>query len=257
MFNNFGVVGTNGSAEKNTNTRIRTFYSDLSCFQMSYWNENISIKLNPFTGVNAEGVRQYDFGRKCTTALTPDKSLALVDGVEKVLFPVHDEYEKSAKFSGPVSVSVAMQAKNSIISIEYKEDPTNNNLPTFFLVIYTNIGEDGKAPKDGTFAYKFAKIPMTVDYNAEEGTAKETKLVDSEFLFFLDKLKTVPMIAGTAAHSVNSENTWKSNRSSNNNGGGFAANNSGSFNLNNPSQNSYTAPVSDFSGDEFNFVSGS
>ena len=255
MFNNnFGVSsGSNSKNDISVNTRIRTFYSNLSMLQLSYWNENLSIKLHPVTGTSADGLRQYDYNNKTTTAITPDKALALTSLIEKKIFPIRKEYEDKGKFSGPCNVGITIPSKNIAICVEYKEDANNSNTPTFYLNVYTQVGEDGKAAKETTKTYQFAKIPVIIGYDPETGNIAETKMVDSEFDFFFEKLKSVADIAGTAAHSVSVENAWKSiiqNRSSN---GNFGHNSSGSYSTAQP-QNSYSAPVSNFSDDDFSFV---
>lgn len=227
----------NNSANKNVNTKVRTLYGETACMQLSFWNENISIKINPLQGVSSEGIRQYDYTRRANTALTMDKCIALATKIREVIFPVMAKVKQDKKLTAPVSTGLSVGNKGSSLMIEYKNDDKNN--PYVYLTLYTNIGQDGKAPKDGVYSYKFSKVNTVDNYDPEKGTGTDDS-VDAEFMFFYEKIKNIADIAGTAAHSVNMDTELKAAMGAKNGGGGFSNNN------NTPSN--YSAPVSDFSG---------
>lgn len=243
----------NNTKDTNVTTKIRTFYGELSCLQLAYWNENISIKINPLLSVNEEGIRQYDYNRKASTALTTDKCLALASKIEEKILPAIKAYKETKNFDKPVNTGFIVGNKNSALFIEWKAD--NSGVPYVFLTFYTNISQDGVAPKDGAFSYKFAKLTANDDYDPETGTST-SDTIDAEFLFFYDKIKHVADIFGTAAHSCNVNNAFKEKRSGNSNNTYTQQNNNGNFGNsnfgNNASQsNQYAAPVGSFDASQF------
>lgn len=234
----FGQIPNNNNSEKNVNTKIRTMYGELSCLQLSYWNDSISLKINPLTGLSPEGIRQYDYTRRISTALKQDKCLALADKISEKILPL---IRSGEKIDDVVNVGVQVGNKNTAIFIEYKND--DKEIPSLYLTMYTNIGPDGKAPKDGIYSYKFNKTVVSENYNFETGEGKETT-VESEFMFFYEKISSIATVYGTAAHSVNSENSNKytaSNKST--------FNTQGNYNQSTPV--TYSAPVSAFDSSDF------
>lgn len=235
----FGNAGNNNSNERNVNTRIKTFYGEVSALQLSYWNENISIKINPLTGVNAEGVRQYDYNRRISTALTQEKCTAIAKGIEEKILPMIKDGIAPEK---PVSVGVSVGTKGSAVCVEYKKD--DKGVPSTYLTMYTNIGTDGKTAPENIFPYKFSKTTLTEDYDPETG-ANTTKTIEAEFIFVYEKLKNISDAIATAAHSVNVSNAYKT-ASANKYGGNNTSSGTGS-------NSGYAAPVTNYSGDEFPF----
>lgn len=237
MFTN---TQNNNTGDKNINTRITTLYGDISSLQLAYWNDKISIKINPLLSVSPEGLRQYDYTRRANTAITQEKCLALVDNVEKIIIP---KIESNEPITENINIGVTVGTKGSAIYIEYKND--ENGVPSTYLTMYSNIDPNtNKAPSDGIYSYKFTKIQVISGYNNETGESESSKSVESEFLFFIDKLRTMPQICGTAAHSINMDNTNKYTSKSNFNT---------SYQNNQPqtNNNNYSAPISDFSGADF------
>lgn len=241
----FGNVGNNNSNDRSINTKIKTFFGEISCLQITYWNENISLKINPLQGVTPDGLRQYDYNRRANTALTSEKCIALADKIKKNILPKIEEVQKTGILDKPINVGVSVGTKGSAIFIEYKND--ENNTPYLYLTVYTNIGQDNKAPKDGIYSYKFAKINVIEDYNPDDGSGKDS-FIDAEFLFFYDKIKNISDICGTAAHSVNMDSTFKSSNTKNN----YSSFNSNNINSTS-NNNNYSAPVSSFDSNTFSF----
>ena len=52
----YGNYNNQAQSAPSVNTRLLTFYSDLSCLQIGLWNNNLSIKLNIAKGANADGI---------------------------------------------------------------------------------------------------------------------------------------------------------------------------------------------------------
>jgi hypothetical protein len=241
----FGNVGNNNKYDQSINTKIKTFYSDLSCLQLTYWNESISIKINPLLSVSQDGIRQYDYNRRISTALSADKCLALKEKLEETFLPKIKEVASSKKLDKALNVGLQVGTKGSAVFFEYKND--EKGIPTLYLTIYTNVGQDGKAPKDGVFSYKFSKVTTIENYDPESGTGTDD-VVEGEFLFVYEKLKSIADVCGTAAHTINSENAYKAGYTGKGNGGYSSFNNSQSS-----TQNTYSAPVSSFDISELPF----
>lgn len=234
MFGN--MANNNNTNDRGVNTKIRTWFGELSCLQLSYWNDKIAVKINPLSSVSNDGLRQYDYTRRANTALTAEKCLALYKKLKKKILPI---IEGEESFDGnPINVGVTTNNNGTALFVEYKND--ENGVPYVYLTVYTNIGTDNKAPEDGTYKYKFEKTEVIENYDSINGTATTSK-VDSEFIFFYEKLKNVADVYGTSAHSVNVNNSFKPSAPKNN------------YNNTNNSSNNYSAPVSDFSSDEFPF----
>ena len=228
MFGNIGF--NNNSNVKNSNnsttTNIRTFFGDLSCFQISYWDDKLSLKIHPLATVNADGVRQYDYSRKIQTALVSDKCIALSKAIEKKILPAIEEGSEA---------SIAISLGKSVIAINTKKEADTFNV---YFTIYP-LTQDGTIDKTNAYVYKFNKTNILLDFNNESGTGTEEH-IQSEFLFLYKKLKNITNISGEAVHSINVDNTMKSN---------FKNNNSNSQNSN----NNYSAPVSNFGMSDFPF----
>ena len=239
------MFGYNNTNTKNVTTRIRTYYSDISSLQLSHWNENISIRINPLKEITPEGIRTYDYTRKASTALTADKSLALSKEIEEKILPKIKEYKETGIFNGPVNAGVSVGNKGSAIFISYEKD--DKDIPYVFITIYMNIDpEKNIAPADSKFSYKFAKVTVIENYNPETGEGTEVQ-IDGEFLFFYEKIKNIVDTFGSIPHSINNENAYKAEVSTRSNNKNFSNNNG---------QQNYNAPVNNFNDNEFPFEMG-
>lgn len=255
--NNFAGNYNNNSNQKSINTRIRTFYSDLSALQLSYWNENISVKINPFIGLRQDGIRQYDFNRKIMTAISTDKAIALYKKLKKNVIPEIEAIENGEKTALEKDINVGVPiGQGTLLFIQYK---MIENVPTLELVMYTNV-VDGKVAPENIFKYRFNKTEVAGELN-EETMEMEMTFVETEFQFFYDKLKNISTIIADAAHSVNVSNAYSGGNnnyaSGNNYGGNNYGNNNGNYGGNNYQNNSNnssnSAQVSDFNAEDFPF----
>lgn len=238
----------NNSANQSVNTKIKTFFGDLSSLQLTYWNDNISIKINPLTGVNAEGIKQYDFTKRVSTSLIPEKCLALANRIDEKIKPEIKKVKQNGVLAEAVSVSVQIPTKKSIVVVEYKNDESTK--PALYLTIYTNVSDDNKASENDTYSYKFSKVITIDNYDPTSGTGNQV-FEEAEFDFFYEKIRKIADAIGTAAHSVNCDNASGksgSKSSSNSNFTNFSNGNNTQAQMNN-----YSAPVSQFNADEFPF----
>ena len=201
-------VYNNSSQEKNLTTKICTFFGDLSSFVIAYWNENLSVKINPCVGQTAEGIRQYDYNRRIVSAIPAHKCIALAKGIEEKILPLLNSHETPTE---AVSVMIPVGKNNYIIGVEYIPN-TNIENPVSPADLYFSIymsGADGKVDEGNIARYRFNKINVYMNYNIETGTPAESVQYESEFLFFYQKLSTMATVFGTAPHGIHYESLYK------------------------------------------------
>lgn len=244
MFGN--IAKQNNFGQPSVNTSIKYFYSDLSSLSLSYWNQNLSIKINPLQAINEDGRRVYDYSRRVGTALTPEKCLALSLEIEKKILPAIEKVQNGETLEEPINVGVPVGNAGTALFLEYK---TTDEVPepTLYLIFYTNIQEN-KANPEYAFTYKFGKITVIEGYDPISGEAKEVP-VEAEFMYLYDKMRNIQEIAGTAAHSENVNNAFKAMRTNPNNQSPISAMTQQSE----QPQQSYSAPTSTFNDNDFPF----
>lgn len=121
---------------KNVSTNIKTFYGDTASMGMTYWNDMISIRLNPCSGTNEDGIRQYDRNRSFSTAITAQKALGLTQLIDEHIVPVIKKVEAGEDLEKPVNVAMKMGNKNAIIVIQYAKD--DKGVPTLYFIGYVS-----------------------------------------------------------------------------------------------------------------------
>lgn len=260
MFGGFSGNGQNNSNTPNVTTKIRSLYSDTACMQLSYWNENLSIRINPMIGINEQGIRQYDYNRRGSTALTSEKCTALAAKIKEIILPEIEKVKKTNKLEKPINVGLVVGQRGSSFFIEYK--PDDSGKPSVYATLFTNVGQDNKAPKDGVYTYKFIKTTVIDNYDPESGTGTES-VEEAEFMFFYEKLKNLAMLQATIAHAQALESiTRRGQKMAMNGNAPQQQMNNGGYQqqgaprppaFSQPPQNNYAAPVSTFNADELPF----
>ena len=279
MFGNVGNFSYNNNnnnqfQEKSVETTIRMFFGETSCLKMHYWNENLSLRINPLLHVSEEGIRKYDMNKNGKSALTPDKCFALRSGIEKTILPKIKEVKETGKLDESVNVAVTTNGKeiSNKIVVEYKND--ENGIPFLYLHLCLGVpNATGIAQEANTYTYKFNKAELEENYNPVDGSStKSTEEV--EFNFFYEKIKCHAAIQGVVEQGVKTVNAYKRDNNHSNYNSGQNSYNSGSFNkgplaeytgltrTNNPvggqttaftDSSSYKAPMSDFDSEELPF----
>lgn len=202
MFGNMQYNNSNN--ERNITTRVKTLFGDISSFQIAYWNENLSVKINPLLGVTPDGIRQYDYNRRCITAINPDKCTALAEAINDKIMPLLNNKEIPTE---PISLMVQVGKSGFVVGVEYVPNAETGTADLYFVMV------PGAAPgmEPEVIKYKFSKMDVMVNYNTSTGESESTITYEAEFLYFYDKLKRVTTIIGGAAHSVNYESAFKKN----------------------------------------------
>lgn len=232
----------NNNNRRSVSTNIKTLYGDTASMSLSYWNDMISIKMNPCTGTNADGVRQYDRNRSFSTALSIQKSKALVDLIEENILPLIKSVSEGNKLEHPVNVAVQCGAKKAMVIIQYSND--DRGKPFVCLYGYTSSNDDGTCEQQNMYAYKFGKTSVIKNYNPNTGEGDVVQ-VESEFEFFYNVLKNQASAFGAASHSNSYFTSW-SNGGDNGNHGNAPSNYGNNF----PTSNGGN---SDMSGDDMPF----
>lgn len=226
----FAKSNNNGNGV-NINTSFYSSYSDTSLLTVGGWNKSLSLKLSPATGKNADGITQYaqELGQQINTGITQENALTLLEGYNKVIIPAIND-STSAK----VSISMGANDNKKILSIIYDGSDA-------YLEIATGVNSEGKTSEENVLKHKFNKKSYMVGYNYIDGTGSEMP-VESDLYNFIEKIKACQDIIPTTVHAINYNNAIKSIYSKNN------SNTSGSTN------NNYSAPVNNYSGDMSDFL---
>lgn len=227
----------NNSNEVSVNTRIVTWYSDLSCLQIGCWNDKLSIKLNPIINIDEEGVRKYDFEKRISTAISQEKATILVDSLKKDVIPVIESISKGGRLENKIGAGFGV-GKNSALFIEYDND--EKGTPSLYLVIYRDIRSDKTS--DEVYRYKFNKTELVKNYNHKTGTGEEL-MSESEFFIFYRLLENLSDILGLSYHGSEYQNEYSSRKNKNNN---YKGNSNSNQNYN----QQYSAPTTNYDEDD-------
>lgn len=227
----FGSNNGNNSDVVSTNTAIMVLYSDISSLTIGAWNDKINIKFSPSIGKDGNGLNQYDKERRASTALSQQNACTLYEMITKEILPKY----QSGDIGTGINVAVSMgrpEAKNLLI-VECK--PDENNEPRFYLTLAQNVSESGVVTDENKISYKFNQTESMVNYDPSAGNG-DMKVIESEFLNFVEVLKRridiEPMIAHSIRHSnsigkkyANGSSNYSNNNSGFNSfGGGFSSN---------------------------------
>lgn len=227
MFN--GRQNNNGNGV-NVNTRLYTSYSDTCMISLGAWNDKLSLKLHPFKGINADGVRQYaqDNTEVISTSLTTDNAGALISGIkDKILPAIKDKKAEN------VSITMGINDNRKVLTIA-----TDGNDVTLKVIL--GVADDGKADANNSITHKFNKKEYMVGYDPATGSG-EVVSTNADFDNFVKKLNDIYTISPAVPHAINYSNAIRnsfSNRQANNNNASYS--NGGT---------SYQAPTNNYSGD--------
>lgn len=218
----------------NVNTSFFTSYSDTAMVKLGGWNQQLSLKVHPFVGKDAEGVNQYaqDQSQLIITSITQDNAKILESGFEDNIKDAIKNKTASKKYS----ISVGVNEKRKIISIFYDGKDA-------YLEVVTGVSENGIASDENVLRHKFNKKSCLVDYDYKDGSGVEQE-IEVEFLNFMDKIKSAKDLTPIVAHSIQYSNAVRNSFKGRNNN-----------QHNNIGENtSYSAPVTSNLSDNMDFL---
>lgn len=224
----------NNNNAVNVNTAFYTSYSDTAMVRLGGWNQQLSLKIHPFTGKDAEGVNQYaqDQSQIIVTSITQDNAKILETGFDDYIAESIKKHTASKK----ISISVGANEKRKIISIYY--DGTDA-----YLEVVTGVSDEGIASDSNVLKHKFNKRSCLIDYDYTNGGGVE-QVVETEFLNFMDKIKSAKDLTPVIPHAINYSNALKNS---------FKG--KGNYQNNSVADNSqYSAPVTSNLSDNMDFL---
>ena len=232
----FYAKGNNTKQEVNLNTSVYTSYSETAQITAGCWNNQMSIKIKPCVGKDANGIRQYaeDRSQVITTSITQGNAICLIEGFEVAVLPAI----RGEKDHGSASIVMGSADQRKILTIGYE----NGNA---YLAIAVSLDENGKAGNE--LRHIFNKKSYLVDYNPATGNPVE-QTVEADLYDFIEKVRSIKDLTPIVAHSIKYN---EMNRSA------FTGNSNMSTNTN-PYQNTsassgYQAPMST-AGDDMDFL---
>lgn len=203
--NNQSSNGGNNFNQVNVTTKLYSSYSDDSALIVSAWNEQISIRLNPFRGKSPEGVRLYaqDNNECIMTALTMDNVSALLEGIYSVIYPALVD-----KKSANVAIIIGSTANKKTLVIS-----TDGN--DVFMTVYVGVGDDNSAKAENSITHKFNKKEWIKDYNPSNGEG-EIHEANADFIAFKEKLNEVYKLSSAIVHAFKKNDAYKNSYSGSN-----------------------------------------
>ena len=229
----FNTRQNNNGNKISVNTRLYTSYSDACSITVGGWNTNLSLKVAPFKGVDANGFRQYaqDSTETIMTSLTVENTTALLEGIKNKIVPAIEA--KEAK-----SVSVSIGENNNRKMVTVLTDGTD-----VFLRVTVGVSDAGIADANNSITHKFNKKEYLVNYDPSTGGG-EVVSTNADFNNFVKKLNDIYEFSGAVAHSIKYSDALKAS---------FGAPRN---TYNNPANtNTYTAPTTNLpDGDMSSFL---
>lgn len=130
----------------NTSTQIRNFYSDgLAYMNVSFYNTNLSIKMQPFKGKDNMGRNSYDESKKQTTTIDYESAYLLWSTIEDIL--------AGKDISGTIPIPCGPDA-----TLEFKREMGSNGFMESSLIISKNNIQ---------IQFKFRQVITNINVNGQ------------------------------------------------------------------------------------------
>lgn len=235
----FGKTNS-GDNTVNTNTTFHIWYSDTSMFTIGAWNKQLSLKFQPCTGVDAEGIRQYssDKSRIIFTSISPENAMIWLEDIYDTLLPKIKAGEKVT-----VSLPVSSGEQRKVLTLGYDGEKS-------YIEVVTSMNENGIASDDTVLRHTFNQRSSMINYDYRTGNHEEL-IKEPELLLFIDKLKRFGDLVPMVSHSIRHDNAMRSSYANKNFSGNNQTSNSSTGAMNTPS---YNAPVTNYNGDMGDFL---
>ena len=196
----------NSKDNKNSvNTRgVQFFNRESFCpstLSVGFWNELISIKINPALPKDQQSeAKIYDYTKSVITTLSIDKASALIYEIENTILPALKEGEK-------LSISVPTSL-DSLLTVGVGE---LKGVYMPYVAIHKGI-QQNKIPQMSIY-YEFNPINLVEDYNENNGEFKVKTSNLSEFLAFTYILKaSVFALTHANTHSHRFVGKWNNDK---------------------------------------------
>lgn len=196
MFNNNQFNNGNGV---NVNTTFGTSYSDAASIQIGAWNKQLSVKIQPAIGKNADGITQYttDKTQVITTAITHENAILLLNGIENTLLPCIAKGEAKS-----ISVPMGKPENRKVFTVGYDGKDS-------YIEVATGVNENGIAQDNNCIHHTLAKREYMEDYNHTTGQSTNVS-VEVELLKLKAEIEKINDLIPAVAHSISYNNALKS-----------------------------------------------
>lgn len=186
----------NNKEQVNVNTRFMQFMnseaSTPSTMQLSYWNDMLSIKINPALPPEKRTQNSfYNYEEGITTALTAEKVLTLVSEIKREIIP-------AIKLGENKVIGIPIAGGTSLLTV-------STGLKRFgvirpFVTIFKNLNPETKRPEQ-QLSYEFINGLVVNDYDPETGSFT-TDPVHSDLLLFVTCLEnSIIGLTSSVTHS--------------------------------------------------------
>ena len=186
----------NNKEQANVNTRFMQFMnseaSTPSTMQLSYWNDMLSIKINPALPVEKRTQNSfYNYEEGITTALTVEKVLTLVNEIKREIIPAIKAGENRV-------IGIPIAGGTSLLTVSTGVKRFNEVKP--FVTLFKNLDPNTKRPEQ-QLSYEFLNGLVVNDYDENEGSFT-TESVQSDLLLFVTCLENaITGLTSSVAHS--------------------------------------------------------
>lgn len=215
------------------NTRLAQFYSQENAVNLSAWNNNISLRIQPFIGTDSNGIRQYENSKdKCIfTSITPDNAVVLANAIENKIYPA---IEAGTAKSVSIMIGANTNARK-ILTVGFDGKDS-------YMQIALNVSETGVTDEKSIVIHTFSTRDYLEDYTYTDGSGIES-LVHSDLIRFTNKLKEVDYLGASISHGIKYAEASRASY-----GNGISDSKFNNTETVNHTQNQYSAPVQNFDG---------
>lgn len=186
----------NNKEQVNINTRFMQFMNaeaeTPSTMQLSYWNDMLSIKINPALPPEKRTQNSfYNYEEGITTALTVEKVLTLVNEIKREIIP-------AIKAGTNRVIGIPIAGGTSLLTVSTGVKRFGEVRP--FVTIFKNLNPETKRPEQ-QLSYEFINGLVVNDYDETTGSFT-TDSVQSDLLLFVTCLEnSIIGLTSSVAHS--------------------------------------------------------
>lgn len=190
------TTANNNKEQVSVNTRFMQFMNSEasvpSTMQLSYWNDMLSIKINPALPPEKRTQNSfYNYEEGITTALTVEKVLTLVNEIKREIIPAIKAGENKV-------IGIPIAGGTSLLTVSTGVKRFGEVRP--FVTIFKNLNPETKKPEQ-QLSYEFINGLVVNDYDENTGTFT-TDSVHSDLLLFISCLENaITGLTSSVAHS--------------------------------------------------------